>query len=200
MRSAAVRAMAILLVGVSVALPAALVPASARPLPLPGGDLKPSAGGTSSTTPGTSGTRPATPRRDPSIPAPSAGLVRAALADYAAGPNGGQCKGWVQILHSYAGRGMLGPGYTTAYAKAGYVRVTSDQARRGDIIQFYWDEWSTDYGIHTAILLERPHDGGAQVIDSNWVEDEKIGIHWLDIVGRVSANRGLKVTYWRWAG
>ena len=49
-------------------------------------------------------------------------------------------------------------------------------------------------------LLEQPHEGGAEVIDSNWVSDEKIGIHWLDIAGRLSANRGLKIAYWRWAG
>lgn len=145
--------------------------------------------------------RPSRPNKPTSdYPAPSDDLVTAAIRYDRSHGWGGQCKGFVQMMHTAAGRGSLGIGYYSAYPDSGYVEVPMSEAARGDIVQFYFNSTSTEHGIHTAILLGPVTQGTADVIDSNWVGSEIVGEHNLDILGRVDSISGLKVAIWRYAG
>jgi len=93
------------------------------------------------------------------------------------GKYGDQCKVFVQKVSWQAG-GSLGNGYTQCYLNEG-VEVEESQATYGDFIQTSKDSDPENYydGMHSAIVLKNYGNGNFEVVDSNWVSYETVGIH-----------------------
>ncbi len=93
------------------------------------------------------------------------------------GKNGDQCKVFAQTVSWQAG-GSLGYGYTQCYLNEG-VEIEESQATYGDFIQISKNSDPENYydGMHSAIILRNCGNGVFEVVDSNWVSYETVGIH-----------------------
>lgn len=91
--------------------------------------------------------------------------------------NNGQCKQVVNCLIVLAGGKSAADGsndYAGSYLRVGGREVTEQTAQRGDIVQ--WGSGTTG-AKHTAIVVSNLGNHRFELVDSNWVGYEMVGLH-----------------------
>lgn len=145
---------------------------------------------------------PTTALASPANSFPNSRIAQIAQS-YPNGAYGGQCYVFVYnvLLAASNGRVRIGGAdtYYGAYARAGGVLVSPQQATTGDIIQISVPSSDDNYypGMHTAIIVKNLGGGEYDVVDSNWGWTQQIHHHVLNPYSLLVPGSGESVQFWR---